>query len=52
VAHLECAKVAAHRAGDHTIYVGEVRVLRVAPGRPLLYHRGGYRRLAAEGEET
>lgn len=52
VAHLECAKVAAHRAGDHTIYVGEVRVLRVAPGRPLLYHRGGYRRLAMEGEET
>jgi flavin reductase (DIM6/NTAB) family NADH-FMN oxidoreductase RutF len=52
VAHLECAKVAAHRAGDHTIYVGEVRVLRVAPGRPLLYHRGGYRRLAAEGEQT
>ena len=51
-AHLECTVVEAHRAGDHTIYVGQVRVLRVNPGPPLVYHRGGYRRLAAEGEET
>jgi flavin reductase (DIM6/NTAB) family NADH-FMN oxidoreductase RutF len=51
-AHLECAVVEAHRAGDHTIYVGRVRVLRVNPGPPLVYHRGGYRRLAVEGEET
>jgi flavin reductase (DIM6/NTAB) family NADH-FMN oxidoreductase RutF len=50
VAHLECRVVAAHRGGDHTIYVGDVRVIRVAPGRPLLYHRGSYRRLAADGE--
>ena len=49
IAHLECGVVAAHRAGDHTIYVGEVRVIRVAPGRPLVYNRGTYRRLAAEG---
>jgi 3-hydroxy-9,10-secoandrosta-1,3,5(10)-triene-9,17-dione monooxygenase reductase component len=45
VAHLECAVVGAHRGGDHTIYVGEVRVIRVAGGRPLVYHGGGYRRL-------
>ena len=50
VAQIECAIVAAHRAGDHTIFVGEVRELRTAPGRPLLYHRGGYRRLAGEDE--
>jgi 3-hydroxy-9,10-secoandrosta-1,3,5(10)-triene-9,17-dione monooxygenase reductase component len=49
VAQIECAIVAAHRAGDHTIFVGEVKDLRTAPGRPLLYHRGAYRRL--EGEE-
>jgi len=49
VAHLECGVVGAHRGGDHTIYVGEVRALRVAPGLPLVYHRGAYRRLAAEG---
>jgi hypothetical protein len=28
--------------------VGEVLSLRVNPGRPLLYHASGYRRLAAE----
>ena len=50
LAHLECGVVSAHRAGDHTLYVGEVRVIRVAAGRPLIYHRSGYRRLAAEGE--
>lgn len=50
VAHLECSVVGAHRAGDHTVFVGEVRVIRVNRGRPLVYHCGGYRRLAAEGE--
>jgi 3-hydroxy-9,10-secoandrosta-1,3,5(10)-triene-9,17-dione monooxygenase reductase component len=48
VAHLECAAVAAHAAGDHTIYVGEVKVLRASPGPPLLYHRGGYHRVEGE----
>jgi 4-hydroxyphenylacetate 3-hydroxylase, reductase component len=48
VAQLECAKVAAHRAGDHTIFVGEVVVLRASPGPPLLYHRGAYRRVEGE----
>ena len=48
VAHLECAVVAAHPAGDHTIFVGEVKLLRASPGPPLLYHRGGYH--TVEGE--
>jgi flavin reductase (DIM6/NTAB) family NADH-FMN oxidoreductase RutF len=48
VAHLECVVTAAHAAGDHTIFVAEVRGLRAAPGRPLLYHRGAYRRIAGE----
>lgn len=48
VAHLECAVVATHRAGDHTIFVGEIQVLRVSPGPPLLYHRGGYHRVEGE----
>lgn len=47
---LECRTQAEHDGGDHTIVVG--RVLGVAvPGpdrQPLMYHRGGYRRLAAE----
>lgn len=50
VAHLECRVVGAHRGGDHTIFLGEVRVIRVGGGRPLLYHCGGYRRLAGESE--
>ena len=49
VAHLECVVRDAHRAGDHTIFVAEVLGLRTAPGRPLLYHRGAYRRIAGEG---
>ena len=48
LAHLECRVVAAHEAGDHTLYVGEIVSLSVRPGRPLLYHQGLYRRLAPE----
>jgi len=51
VAHLECRVVGAHPGGDHTIYVGEVRAIRVAAGLPLVYHRGAYRGLAGEGGE-
>jgi flavin reductase (DIM6/NTAB) family NADH-FMN oxidoreductase RutF len=48
LAHLECRVVSAHEAGDHTIYVGEVAALSVSPGRPLLYHASGYRRVDAD----
>ena len=46
VAQLECRLFAAHDAGDHRIYVGEVVKVAVNPGRPLLYHATGYRGLA------
>lgn len=47
VAHLDCAIVARHRGGDHTIVVGEVLAASaVEDGRPLIYQRGEYRRLA------
>jgi flavin reductase (DIM6/NTAB) family NADH-FMN oxidoreductase RutF len=49
LAHLECRVVAAHEAGDHMLYVGEIASLSVRPGRPLLYHQGLYRRLFPEG---
>ena len=49
VAQLECRLHAAHDAGDHRIYVGEVLRAAVNPGPPLLYHATGYGRLA-EGE--
>jgi flavin reductase (DIM6/NTAB) family NADH-FMN oxidoreductase RutF len=48
LAHIECEVRAAHPAGDHVLYVGEIVALAVRPGRPLLYNRGGYRRLADE----
>jgi 3-hydroxy-9,10-secoandrosta-1,3,5(10)-triene-9,17-dione monooxygenase reductase component len=46
VAHLQCAIVARHRGGDHTIVVGELfAAAAVEDGRPLVYQRGEYRRL-------
>ena len=48
LAHIECRVAAAHPAGDHIIYIGEVLALKSHPGRPLLYQRGDYRRLEAE----
>jgi flavin reductase (DIM6/NTAB) family NADH-FMN oxidoreductase RutF len=46
LAHIECEVRATHPAGDHILYIGEVVALAVRRGRPLVYHRGGYRRLA------
>jgi flavin reductase (DIM6/NTAB) family NADH-FMN oxidoreductase RutF len=45
LAYLECKVVAAHDAGDHTIYVGEVEEAATTEGKPLLFYRGGYRSL-------
>lgn len=45
LAEIECRLAAAHSGGDHTIFVGEVLRLAVSPGRPLVHHRGEYRRL-------
>ena len=42
LAVLTCASHASFEAGDHTIHVGRVVGGNVAPGRPLLYYRGGY----------
>ena len=42
---IECATVAMHDAGDHTIIVGEVEATRAQNGTPLLYYRGGYAQL-------
>lgn len=47
--HIECRVGARLPGGDHTIYVGEVLRLQVAPGRPLLYHASGYARLTGSG---
>jgi flavin reductase (DIM6/NTAB) family NADH-FMN oxidoreductase RutF len=52
LAHVECRVVAAHPAGDHTIYVGQVESLAATRGRPLLYHGSAYGRVEgrAKGE--
>jgi len=42
LANLDCTVVKAHAAGDHTIFVGEVKEVSVADGSPLLYFRGRY----------
>ena len=42
LAHLECQVVAHHRAGDHTLFIGEVERASARVARPLLYYRGGY----------
>ena len=42
LANLDCTVVQAHGAGDHTIFVGEVKEVSVAEGSPLLYFRGRY----------
>lgn len=42
---LECALVATHDGGDHTIFVARVDRAEVFDEEPLLYYRGDYRRL-------
>ena len=46
LATLDCRVRAAHDAGDHVIYVGEVVDLRRSEREPLVYWTGGYRSLA------
>jgi flavin reductase (DIM6/NTAB) family NADH-FMN oxidoreductase RutF len=47
VGHIDCRIVQAHDAGDHTIYVGEVEAVDASDVPPLLFFRGGYRKLAS-----
>lgn len=43
---LDCRVVAAHDAGDHVIYVGEVEDVELRDAEPLLWWEGSYRALA------
>ncbi|HUJ40271.1 MAG TPA: flavin reductase family protein [Candidatus Acidoferrales bacterium] len=49
LAHLVCRRVAARRAGDHTIFIGEVEHLSCREGRPLLFYGGRYHALPKDG---
>jgi flavin reductase (DIM6/NTAB) family NADH-FMN oxidoreductase RutF len=48
IAHIECALIDTHEAGDHVIHVGQVENFAVRGGRPLLFFQGRYRQLADE----
>ena len=43
--HMACNVAASYVAGDHTIFIGEVESTEVFDGEPLLFFRGGYRRI-------
>lgn len=45
LAWLDCALVARHEGGDHTIYIGRVEACGSSDGEPLVYHVSKYRRL-------
>jgi flavin reductase (DIM6/NTAB) family NADH-FMN oxidoreductase RutF len=46
VGHMDCRIVDSYDAGDHTIYMGEVLSADANDVPPLLFYRGGYRKLA------
>ena len=46
VGHIDCRIVDSYDAGDHTIYMGEVLAADANDVPPLLFFRGGYRKLA------
>jgi flavin reductase (DIM6/NTAB) family NADH-FMN oxidoreductase RutF len=43
---LTCTVVASHLAGDHTIFLAGVDTAEVFEGEPLLFFRGGYRKIS------
>ncbi len=46
-AYVDCRLAAAHEAGDHVIFIGEVLALGVDHSvEPLLFHAGRYRRVS------
>jgi len=50
LANLDCRVVDAYSAGDHTIFVAEVREVLLGEGLPLLYFRGRYQTAANHWE--
>jgi flavin reductase (DIM6/NTAB) family NADH-FMN oxidoreductase RutF len=42
---LQCEVVNRHEEGDHVILIGQVLDVRIEAAEPLVFFRGGYRRL-------
>jgi flavin reductase (DIM6/NTAB) family NADH-FMN oxidoreductase RutF len=47
VTSLDCRVVAAHEAGDHWIYVGQIELAVLRGGDPLVYCDGAYQALSS-----
>ncbi len=43
--HIACKVIDTHAAGDHTIFIGQVETTEIFDGDPLIYFRGGYRKI-------
>jgi flavin reductase (DIM6/NTAB) family NADH-FMN oxidoreductase RutF len=43
--HIACKVIDTHVAGDHTIFIGQVEATEIFDGDPLVYFRGGYRKI-------
>jgi flavin reductase (DIM6/NTAB) family NADH-FMN oxidoreductase RutF len=52
LARISVEVVDAHRAGDHTLFIGQVQHLDDAPGDPLVFYSGGYRHLLRVAHNT
>jgi flavin reductase (DIM6/NTAB) family NADH-FMN oxidoreductase RutF len=50
VANVDCRVIEIFPGGDHEIFVGEIVGGEFHGGKPLLYHAGGYHRLAEHGD--
>jgi flavin reductase (DIM6/NTAB) family NADH-FMN oxidoreductase RutF len=48
IAHFACDSYAEHAAGDHTLYIGQVRAFQARPGRPLVFHAGEFTCVSSE----
>jgi flavin reductase len=46
LAYVDCQVVDILPGGDHEIFIGEIVAGECQGGQPLLYHSGGYRRIA------
>jgi flavin reductase (DIM6/NTAB) family NADH-FMN oxidoreductase RutF len=46
LAQLSCHVASSYVAGDHTIFIGEVKTVDISEGLPLLFFRGRYRQFA------
>ncbi|MPV90369.1 flavin reductase, partial [Georgenia ruanii] len=49
LAHLTCRMHDRHTAGDHTLFIGEVRTIEYGEGAPLIFFSGAFDRLTPKG---